>query len=150
MSLRARIHNAVHEGLSNGELEKLVEGEPRAIRYLVGMSYNPDPAIRTTAIRGVALASRHHPKKVAEVARRLIWAMNDESATNALTAPEVLEAIAEENPELLLPVVPDMTRLAADPGLHEGLARALKTIAHRCPGKVGELLGRSLMECGDS
>ena len=75
--------------------------------------------------------------------------MNDESATNALTAPEVLEAIAAENPELLLPVVPDMTRLAADPGLHGGLARTLRTIANRCPGKVGELLGRSLRECGD-
>ena len=50
-------------------------------------------------------------------------------------------------PELLLPMVPDLTRLAADPGLQEGIAKTLKTVASRCPGKVGEILGRSLNEC---
>ncbi len=106
-----------------------------AIRYLVGMSYNADPEIRKTATRGIALAARHHPKRVQEVVRRLIWAMNDESATNALTAPEVLEAIAEETPELLLPMVPDLTRLAADPGLHEGLSRYVENGFEPMSGK---------------
>ena len=66
VSLRARIHEAVRGGLANGELEELVENEPRAIRYLLGMSYNADPEIRKTATRGIALAARHHPKRVAE------------------------------------------------------------------------------------
>ena len=95
------------------------------------------------------MAARHHPKVVQDVVRRLVWAMNDESATNALTAPEVLHAIADERPELLLPVVPDLTRLAADPGLQEGLAKTLKTLADRLPGKVGEAFSRSLNECRD-
>jgi hypothetical protein len=133
--------------LLNGELEELVETEPRAIRYLLGMSYHSDPEIRKTAARGIALAARHHPKLVESVVRRLIWAMNDEAATNALTAPEVLFAVANEKPEVLLPMVPDMTRLAADPGLHAGLAKTLQTIATRCPGKVGASLSRSLNEC---
>jgi hypothetical protein len=150
VSLRSRIHEAVRGGLANGELEELVENDPRTIRYLLGMSYNADPEIRETATRGIALAARHHPKRVQEVVRRLIWAMNDESATNALTAPEVLEAIADEIPELLLPMVPDLSRLAADPGLQEGLSRTLKTVASRCPGKVGEMMSRSLRECFDS
>jgi hypothetical protein len=76
--------------------------------------------------------------------------MNDEAATNALTAPEVLQAIADVCPELLLPMVPDLTRLAADPGLQEGLAKTLKTVARRCPGKVGESLARSLTECNEA
>ena len=147
MSLRERIHETVRRGEMNGELEELVENEPRAIRYLLGMSYNPDPEIRETATRGVALASRYHPKLIQEAVRRLIWAMNDESGTNALSAPAVLQAIADENPELLLPMVPDLTRLAADPGLQEGIAKTLKTVAIRCPGKVGKILGRSLNEC---
>lgn len=150
MSLRARIHEAVRRGLMNGELEELVRSEPRAIRYLLGMSYNLDLEIRRTAARGVALASKHHPKLVQNVVRRLIWAMNDEAGTNALTAPEVLRAIAEERPELLLPVVADLTRLAADPGLQVGLAGTLRTVAKRCPGKVGEMLGRSLSECREA
>jgi hypothetical protein len=134
----------------NGELEELVESEPRAIRYLLGMSYDADPEVRERAKRGVALASRYHPKLVQEAVRRLVWAMNDESGTNALSAPAVLQAIADENPELLLPMVPDLTRLAADPGLQEGIAKTLKTVASRCPGKVGEILGRSLNECRES
>jgi hypothetical protein len=150
VSLRRRIHDAVHSGMANGELEELVENEPRAIRYLLGMSYNSEPEIRETATRGVALASRYHPKLVQEAVRRLIWAMNDESGTNALSAPAVLQAIADESPELLLPMVPDLTRLAADPGLQDGIAKTLKTVANRCPGKVGEILGRSLNECRGS
>jgi predicted short-subunit dehydrogenase-like oxidoreductase (DUF2520 family) len=78
------------------------------------------------------------------VIRRLVWAMNDESGTNALTAPEVLQAVAAERPELLLPVVPDLVRLAADEGLREGLASALRTVASRCPGQVGQELSESL------
>lgn len=150
MSLRSQIHDAVRGGLADGELEELVANEPRTIRYLLGMSYNADPEIRKTATRGIALAAKHHPKRVQEVVRRLIWAMNDESATNALTAPEVLEAIADETPELLLPMVPDLARLAADHGLREGLSRTLKTVSSRCPGKVGEMMSRSLRECVDS
>jgi hypothetical protein len=111
------------------------------------MSYHADPEIRKTAIRGVALAARHHPKLVQDIVRRLVWAMNDESATNALTAPQVLQALADEKPELLLPVVPDLTRLAADPGLQEGLAKTLKILSNRCPGKVGASFTKSLNEC---
>jgi hypothetical protein len=114
------------------------------------MSYHTNPEIRKTAVRGVALAARYHPELVQNVVRRLVWAMNDESATNALTAPEVLLAIAGERPELLLPVVPDLTRLAGDPGLQDGLAKTLKTVARRCPGKVGASLSRSLNEWCES
>jgi hypothetical protein len=111
------------------------------------MSYHTDPEISKTAVRGIALAARYHPELVLNVVRRLVWAMNDESATNALSAPAVLLAIANEKPELLLPVVPDLTRLAGDPGLQEGLAETLKTLASRCPGRVGAAFSRSLNEC---
>ena len=44
-----------------------------------------------------AVAARHHPDLVQQVVRRLVWAMNDESGTNALTAPEVVKAVADES-----------------------------------------------------
>jgi hypothetical protein len=144
------VHEVVHRGSTNGDIEELVAEEPRAVRYFLGMSYHSDPDIRKKAVKGIALAARHHPELVQKLVRQLVWAMNDESATNALTAPEVLQAIAEERPELLLPMVPDLTRLAADPGLHQGLAEALKTVVRRCPGKVGESLSRSLNDCRES
>ncbi len=150
MSLRSRVHEVIHRGSGNGDIEELVANEPRAVRYFVGMSYHSDPDVRKKAARGVAIAARHHPELVRNIVRRLVWAMNDESGTNALTAPEVLQAIADERPELLLPMVPDLTRLAADPGLHEGLAKTLKTVVRRCPGKVGKSLSRSLNDCRES
>jgi len=146
VNLRDQVRHAIEQGQSGQfkAMEKLVAEEPRAVRHLLGMTYHPDSDKRNVASRGLALASRHHPKLVQEVVRRLIWAMNDESGTNALTAPEVIQAIAEEQPQLLVPLVPDLTRLAGDPGLQNGLATALKIVSQRCPGKVGESLGKSL------
>jgi len=143
LALRDQVEDAV-AGHRFEELDELVAREPRAVRYLVGLTYQPDAEVRRVASRAVALAARYHPALVEGVIRRLVWAMNDESGTNAVTAPEVLKAIADERPELLLPVVPDLTRLAADLSLKEALAETLRTVAERCPGKVGQALGNSL------
>ncbi len=143
MRLRQRIESLLEQDEWEA-VEALVAGERRAIRHLVTLSYRPDEALRRASGRALAIAARHHPAQVQEVVRRFVWAMNDESGTNALTAPAVIHAIALERPEILLPVVPDLVRLAGDPGLHEGLAEALREVARRCPGEVGERLGKSL------
>jgi hypothetical protein len=144
--LRNQVKLAIAQGQAGqfSLIQKLVAEEPRAVRHLLGLTYHPDSKKREVATKGLVLASRYHPKLVQEVLRRLIWAMNDESGTNALTAPEVIQAIAAEEPELLLPLVPDLTRLTADPGLREGLTKALKTVAEKCPGEVGARLSASL------
>ena len=66
--------------------------------------------------------------------------MNDESGTNALTAPAVVLAVAEENPTLLVPVIPDLVRLSADEDLRPDLASALSIVVDRCPGELGRSL----------
>lgn len=143
MSLRERVRDLVERGELE-RIEKLAAAEPRAVRHLLALTYHADTDVREVAARSVALASRYHPSLVQGIARRLVWAMNDESGTNALSAPAVIVAIAREKAELLLPVVPDLIRLAGDEGLSEGLAEALTTIVGACPGKVGEGLQRSL------
>jgi len=143
MNLRTHVRDMV-EGGKLEELDLLLGVEPRAIRYLVGLTYRPEPEIRAAACRGVALAARYHPELVQQIVRRLIWAMNDESGTNALTAPEVVLAISEERPEILLPVVPDLMRLARDEGLQERLAEVLRTLADKFPGEVGRGIQDSL------
>jgi hypothetical protein len=147
MTLRERVGEAVEQYLGGDEaaLEALVAEESGAVRFLVGMTYREDRERRQAGARGLALAARHHPKLIQEVVRRFVWAMNDESGTNGLNAPEVLFAIAEEQPELLLPVVPDLTRLSTDAGLQEGLHRTLERLSTACPGQVGERIARSLM-----
>ena len=145
MSLKTRTHTAVLSG-SDDELERLLSDDPRAVRYVLGLTYHEEPGVRRRAARAVALASRHHPALVQNVIRRLVWAMNDESGTNATTAPEILQAIADEMPELLLPMLPDLLRLLAEPELREGLGATLRTVSHRCPGEIGRQLAESLNE----
>jgi hypothetical protein len=145
VSLREQIRAAAMEG-RNEELSELARNERRAVRHLMGLSYEQNPEIRARAAEALGVAAMHHKKLMDSNIRRLVWAMNDESGTNALTAPEVLLAIARKNPELLLPVVPDLARLAADEGLREGLAATLQLVRDACPGEVGPLLGRSINE----
>ena len=143
MSLKTRTLIVVRDG-SDDELERLVSEEPGAVRHALGLTYQAERGIRKRAAQAVALASRRHPALVQNVIRRLVWAMNDESGTNAATAPEVLQAIADENPALLLPMLPDLVRLSADPELSDGLAAALRTVSRRYPGEIGRQLAVSL------
>ena len=115
MSLRKEVKTAVEEGRLN-DVEKMIAEDKRAIRHALGHTYHPDDEIRATACRAIGLAGRYHKKLVKSVVRNLVWAMNEESGANALAAPQVIVAIAEETPELLLPMVPDLCRLAADEG----------------------------------
>jgi hypothetical protein len=143
MNLRSEVRRLIDQNEIE-QLGELIASNPRTVRYLLGFSYLPDEALRRRAARGIAIASNHHQKLVGDLIRRLVWAMNDESGTNAVTAPEVVRAIAEENPELLLPMVPDLFRLSADEGLREGLGEALRLVSKGCPGKVGKELQKSL------
>ena len=143
--LREEIRLAVQQN-NLATVETLVKDNPRALRHIVGLTYHADPEIRSAAAKGVGLSARHQPKLVQKIVRRFVWAMNDESGTNALTAPAVLEAIARETPELLLPMVPDLVRLAGDPGLREGIAATLRVVRDKCPGEIDRRLADALNE----
>ncbi len=133
----------IKEAVQNGDLEgidSLVSKNVRTVRFLVGMSYQPDEKIRKTAASGIAIAGRYHKKMVKRVVRRLLWAMNEESATNAANAPEVILALAKEEPELLLHVLPEIVSLAADDGLKQGLVEAAYILKEKYPDKIGKSL----------
>jgi hypothetical protein len=142
-SLRARVRRAVAAG-DLQDLEAAVAAEPRAVRFLLGLSYHQDERWRSAAAQGLGLAARYHPELVQNVVRRLVWAMNDESGTNAETAPPVILEISRERPALLVPMVPDLVRLAADISLYDDLAEALRIVARECPGEVAKSMTESL------
>ena len=143
MSLRSRILEAIKKGQID-EVETMISTEPRGVRYLLGLVYRPEEEIREGAAKSIARASRHHPKLVKNIIERLVWAMKSDSGANAQGAPVVLLAIAEEKPDLLLPIVPDLIHLGADTSLYQGLCDTLRAVVKRCPGKVGEKLSREL------
>ncbi len=143
MNLNAHVRELITENRLK-DLDILLPLEPRAIRHLVGLTYQPDAEVRANACRGVAMAARYHPELVEQVVRRLIWAMNDESGTNALSAPDVILAVAEERPEILVPVVSDLTRLSKDAGLKDRLTEALRLVIEAYPGAVGRGIQKTL------
>ncbi len=143
MTQREEIRAAVESG-DLETLDALTAKNPRSLRYLVGVMYQPDEGLRRVGARAIALAARHHPKMVEKIITRVVWAMSVESNTYAPTAPEVLLAIADEKPELLLPVAADLIRLSKDESLHEGLGDTLRRLGERCPGRVGRELTKSL------
>jgi len=143
MSLKSQVRDLIEQGKLD-ELTDLTCEEPKALRYVVAMTYRPEPELHAAACRGVAMASRHDPELVEQTVRRLVWAMNDESGTNALSAPGVILAIAKENPQLLIPMIPDLTRLSADEGLRDRLVEALELITEAYPGSAGRQIQQSL------
>lgn len=147
MSFRRDIRAAVEEARYD-DLDRLVADDRGAVRHLLGLTYAADPKVSHAAARGLAIAARHHPGLVQNTLRRLIWAMNDESATNAVTAPQVFEAVAEEHPQLLLPMVPDLMRLRTDESLRAGIDRALLAVVGGCPDSVPSALRAQLQTPG--
>lgn len=143
MTLRTRILEAVQEGRLD-DLEETISKEPRAVRYLVGLIYRPDKDLQKIAAQGIALASRYHPKLVKSVAQRLVWAMKGDSGHNATAAPEVLYAISQERPDLLLPVLADLVHLGADTSLYQRLCDTLRAVKDACPGELSKGLGEAL------
>ncbi|MDJ0763336.1 MAG: hypothetical protein QNJ97_10135 [Myxococcota bacterium] len=125
-------------------VEALVSEEPRAIRYMVRMMYGLDKTVRENCAKAIVIAAKYHPKVVARVVQNLVWAMDQRSGTYAPTAPEVLKSLAEAKPELLVPVMGELVRLAGDTSLNTGLCDTLRLVAERCPGELGEKLRTAL------
>ncbi len=146
MSARGAIVEAVQEHRLD-DVAELVKSDPRTVRQLVALTYRPEPDVRATAARGLALAGHHHPRLVQEVARRLVWAMNEESGTHAVTAPEVLRAVAEETPELLRPLVPNLLRLTRDARLRDALVEVVRTVARHDPKAAVNGMARAITSC---
>ena len=95
-------------------LRELVASNPRAIRHLLGWCYLRQRWIRAESIHGLVIAAEYHPRLVRRVIERLVWAMNEESGTNACFVPDVLLEIARLRPELVEPVIPELNRAAAE------------------------------------
>jgi hypothetical protein len=149
VSWRAQIHEAAARKDVDA-LCAIVQNDRRALRHLVGLTYRDDVQVREAAARAIARAARHHKKQVIEVIERLVWAMEARSNTNATFAPQVLRAIADESPELLLPVVVDLTRLCRDSSLRPALGDTLRAVTSRCRGEVGKRLALDLNDRGFS
>ena len=120
------------------EVAKLAIENPRAVRPLMGRLWDPDPQIRNHAAGALGRSAEAHPELGLEVVRRLMWALNDEAATNGVHGIPALGEIGRRCPELMTPFVPSLVSMAWDDGIRLPLLRAL--------GRIAEADGR-LIRC---
>jgi hypothetical protein len=115
---------------------ELASTDGRAVRLLFGRLWDPDAEIRDRAARvlGRTAASKHDLGL--EIIRRLMWALNDESATNGVHAVPALGEIGRQSPEMLRPFLSALASLAWDEGLRLELLRALTATAESAPHLV--------------
>ena len=146
MAMKEELRTAVEQG-DLKQVETIVSQEKKAIRYLAGMIYGLNAEKRHFAAKGIAIAAKYHPRMVEKVVERIVWAMDSKSGTNATEVPEILKAIAKEQPKLLIPMVPEMARLApGDTSMHKGIQETLRLVNEACPGEVNKKMGKALWE----
>lgn len=141
MGLNAEVRDLLRDGRTEA-LGRLVDASPRALRTLVGRLWDPDAAIRGRAAQAIGDAAVDHPELALEIVRRLMWALNDESATNGVYGIPALAEIGRRLPETIAPFVPALVSMFSDPGLRLELLRALASIAESDPPRIAPELRR--------
>ncbi|MCG6923021.1 MAG: hypothetical protein LJF15_18330 [Acidobacteria bacterium] len=134
-----RLSEEVRELLLQGRETELVERaatDARLVRPLLARLYDPSHPIRDRAARVLGHAAAAHPELGRDVARRLIWALNDESATNGVYAVPALGQIGRRAPDLLAPHVSALAGMAWDDGLRLAILDALAEVAGSSPELV--------------
>ena len=141
MGLREEVSALLRQGHEKA-LADLVASDRRALRPLMGRLWDPDADVRARAAGAIGLAAEHHTALGIEIIRRLMWALNDESATNGVYGIPALGAIGRRNPRLFEPFVGPLASMAWDDGLRLELMGALAAVAEADPSLVAPHMER--------
>jgi hypothetical protein len=138
MGLKGEIMQLIRQRDAVG-LERLIEADPRAVRHLLGRLWDADDEVRLLAAKGFGTAAVAHPQLTTDVVRRLIWALNDESAMNGVNGLAALGEIGFHNPGLIAPFVGPLASFVWDDGLRPGILNALARIVEAAPQTVEQV-----------
>jgi hypothetical protein len=142
MRLSEEVRQLLLQGNNEDALADLAAANPRALRPLVGRRWDPDREIRRRAARVVGQAAAANTDLGAEVIRRLMWTLNDESATNGVHAIPALGEIGRRAPDMLAPHVPALVSMSRDGGIRLELLAALTAVAESAPQLIAGHLAR--------
>jgi len=125
----------LRQGDSEG-LEQMVVDTPAAIRFLQGRLWDADSRIRSEAAAALGAAAAAHPDLGRELLRQVLWALNDESATNGAPMLPAIGEIGRRAPDLAAPFIGPMTGYLWDDGLRLGILEALCRMNETAPDLV--------------
>ena len=122
------------------QLERYAVAQPLAVRFLLGRLWDPDPEIRQRAAAGIGAAAAQHEPLGRDVVRRLVWALNDEAATNGVYGLAAIGEIGARSPDLIEPFIGPVACYAWDDGLRSEIIRAMTRIAEAAPHLVAPFI----------
>jgi hypothetical protein len=135
MGLKGRVMELLQVG-DERRLGALASLQPHANRFLMGRLWDADEALRRRAARALGIVAGAHPEIGTDLLRRLMWALNDESATNGIYGIPAVAEIGFNNPELVAPFIAPLASLSWDDGLRREIISALTRIAEAAPEAV--------------
>jgi hypothetical protein len=106
------------------------------MRFLLGRLWDPDDETRRLAAVAIAASVAANPELGRDIVRRLMWALNDEAATNGVYGLAALGEIGARAPELIEDFVGPIASYAWDDGLRPEILAALIRIASVAPQLV--------------
>ena len=128
------------QSADTSQLERYAVARPKAVRFLLGRLWDCDPEIRRRAAVGIGAAAAEHELLGLDVVRRLVWALNDEAATNGVYALAAIGEIGARSPDLIGPFVGPVAGYAWDDGLRPEIIRAMIRIAETAPHLVAPFI----------
>jgi HEAT repeat protein len=135
MGLKEEVKELLRQGREDA-LAELASTRRGAVRPLLGRLWDPEPVIRQRAASALGLAAAANPDFGVEIVRRLMWALNDESATNGVFGIPALGQIGRRSPQVLSPFLSALASMAWDDGLRLELLLALGAMAETAPELV--------------
>jgi hypothetical protein len=141
MTRTREIRKLLQEGQEEAVAEMAVANR-RSLRPLMGRLWDPEEEIRDRAARAIGQAADAHPDLGLEILRQLVWALNDEAATNGIYGIPAIAEIGRRRPDVVAPFVGPLVSMSWDAGLRPELIRALTVIAEVSPDLVRPHLDR--------
>ena len=135
MGLKGRVMELLRAG-DQQALGALATDQPQATRYLLGRLWDPDESIRLHAARAIGVAAVSHREIGVDLLRRLMWGLNDESATNGRYGIPAVAEIGFNVPDLAAPFIAPLASVSWDDGLRLEIICALTRIAAVAPELV--------------
>lgn len=121
-SLKNRFTKAVHSGQMDA-LTTLLQEHPGGVRFLISGLHATDEIELGRVLVGFRTASDVlDEERRLDLARRLMWLLNEESGNNCPNAALALAAMANCHPEAILPHLPVLRVYAEDPSDYIGSA----------------------------
>ena len=104
------------EGVNKDELANLLRDHPGSVRFLVNGLHTSDEDRLDRVLDGFRTAADVlDEEKRLDLARRLMWLLNEESGNNCPNAALALAAMAEIHPDSIKPHLPVLRVYADDP-----------------------------------